>query len=364
MNEQPEPEPEAETVGEADPFRIDLPDLSGLYAPDLSRIYASVLKPLQPYFDQQIHLSRFATAAARMQEFAVPRVPDLIQQNHLSRFATAAARMQEFAVPRVPVLIPGLSAAVEAMRAQMADLTGFNDTITQALAPFTALQTARWHRVFASMAEAARGIYPENLRELAPGIDEMETLLVDEGIPLMWVPGRGTVRALLEAPDAVARRRLIGQRWKGIASDCESVLDEVKHPDLRAARNFAQDVVNALRDGHTSAAQALAANLLDSILQRHLSQALRVELTRNNFKANGDKFKLDAYKFKTACTFAPVWYAHAKYYPANGDAIPRTFGRHPSAHGVSKNQYSRINTVYALMLVTSVIKLFDTELPR
>ncbi|WP_405789305.1 hypothetical protein OG753_18930 [Streptomyces sp. NBC_00029] len=148
----------------------------------------------------------------------------------------------------------------------------------------------------------------------------METLLVDEGIPLMWVPGPGTVQAFLDAADAAARRRLIGQRWKGITNYCEGVLDAVKHPDLQAARSFALDVVNALRDGHTSAAQALAANLLDSILQRDLSQALRVELTRNNFKKNGDKFKLDAYKFRTACTFAPVWYAHAKYYPANGDA--------------------------------------------
>ncbi|MFD3662726.1 hypothetical protein ACFWVF_19315 [Streptomyces sp. NPDC058659] len=346
MNEQhdpeppdPEPDPAAETVGEADPFRIDLPNLPGFYVPRLPGIYESVFRPLQPYLEQQ---------------------------SHLSRFVAAAARMQEFAVPRVPVVVPGLNAAIEAMRAQMADLTGFNDAITQALAPLTAgaFQTARWHRVFASMAEAARGIYPENLRELTPGLDEMETLLVDEGIPLMWVPGPGTVQALLEAPDAATRRRLIGQRWKGIANDCEGVLDKVKHPDLEAARSFALDVVHALRDGHTSAAQALAANLLDSVLQRHLSQALRVELTRNDFKEKGVKFRLDAYKFKMACTFAPVWYAHAKYYAANGDAIPRTFGRHPSAHGVSKNQYSRINTVYALMLVTSVIKFFDTELPR
>ncbi|MER5632294.1 hypothetical protein [Streptomyces nitrosporeus] len=339
MNERHDPDPEAEKVGEADPSRIHLPDLSGLYIPRLPAIYESAIKPLQPYLEQY---------------------------NHLSRFATAAARMHEFAVPRVPVHVPGLNAAIEAMRSQMADLAGFNDAITQALAPYTAsaFQTARWHRVFASMAETARGIYPKNLRELTPGLDEMEKLLVDEGIPLMWVPGPSTVQALLDAPDAAARRRLIGQRWRGITNDCESVLGAVKHPSLQAARSFALDVVSALRDGHASAAQALAANLLDSILQRHLSQALRVELTRNNFKKNGDKFKLDAYKFKTACTFAPVWYAHAKYYPAKGDAIPRTFGRHPSAHGVSRNQYSRINTVYALMLVSSVLKLFDTELAR
>ncbi|AKV72207.1 hypothetical protein SXIM_00003 [Streptomyces xiamenensis] len=104
--------------------------------------------------------------------------------------------------------------------------------------------------------------------------------------------------------------------------------------------------------------------MLDSLLQRHFSKALRIKLTKNDFKEKGIRFELDAYKFKVACTFAPVWYAHARYYPADGDPIPRTFGRHPSAHGVSRLQYSRINTIYALMLVTTVIKFFDTELPR
>ncbi|MFC7963218.1 hypothetical protein [Streptomyces cinereoruber] len=159
------------------------------------------------------------------------------------------------------------------------------------------------------------------------------------------------------------RRRIIGQRWKGIVNDCETVLEGVGHPAIRDARSFALDAVHALRAGHTSAAQALGANLLDSLLQRHFNEATRVRLTKNDFKTKGIKFKLDDYKFKVACTFAPVWYAHAKYFPKNGDPIPRIFGRHPSAHGVSRTQYSRINAVYALMLVTSVIKFFDTELP-
>ncbi|MFD3933018.1 hypothetical protein [Streptomyces sp. NPDC058614] len=171
------------------------------------------------------------------------------------------------------------------------------------------------------------------------------------------------MRVLLDAPDAAARRRIIGRRWKGIVNDCEAVLEEVTHPDVQDARGFALDVAHALRASHTSAAQALAANLLDSLLQRHFDQTARVLLTKNDFKTTGVKFKFEDYKFKVACTFAPVWYAHAKYFPKNGDPIPRTFGRHPSAHGVSRTQYSRINAVYALMLVTSVIKFFDTELP-
>lgn len=81
----------------------------------------------------------------------------------------------------------------------------------------------------------------------------------------------------------------------------------------------------------------------------------------NGFKAKGIKFTLDDHKFKIACIFAPIWYAHAEFFPWNGDPVPRTFGRHPSAHAVSRTQYSRNNVVYALTLVTSVIKFFDTQ---
>ncbi|MFD0372853.1 hypothetical protein [Streptomyces sp. NPDC127114] len=315
-------------------------DLDRIEPVDLSRFYESAFNPLKDHFKQQ--------------------------NSQLAGIISNAARVRaQWAVPRIAIPVPlGVGAAVETLRKQMADLTGFNDAIRQALEPYTAFQAERWQRLFSSMAEAVRSIYPENLRELAPGLDEMETLLVDEGIPLMWVPAPRTVQALLEAPDAATRRRLIGRRWKGITNDCEAVLEGVEHPALQDARGFALDVVDALRGGHTNAAQALAANLLDSLLRGHVTETLRVQLTRNDFKAKGIKFKLDDYKFKVACTFAPVWYAHAKYFPAKGDAIPRTFGRHPSAHGVSKLQYSRINAIYALMLVTSVIKFFDTEMPR
>ncbi|WP_407841440.1 hypothetical protein ACE1OC_43360 (plasmid) [Streptomyces sp. DSM 116496] len=258
---------------------------------------------------------------------------------------------------------------------QLVELTGFNDRLRRAFEPviepltaafaFDDLWRDQWRDLFTSINRLVRDLYPENIREALPRLRELqmlEVLLIDEGIPLMWVPGSQTVNALLDAPDAAARRRLIGQRWKGIVADCEVVLETVDHPRLQEGRDFALGAVAALRDGHTAAAQALAANLLDSMLQKHFDNATRVELTRNDFKAKGIKFKLDEYRVSMALTFAPVWHAHAKYFPKNGDPIPRVFGRHPSAHGVSRMQYSRVNTVYALMLVTSVIKFFDVEM--
>ncbi|MCZ4612086.1 hypothetical protein O3S80_51760 [Streptomyces sp. Lzd4kr] len=280
--------------------------------------------------------------------------------------AESAAVSMRPVLPRIVLESPliRMNAVTESLRKQMADLTGFNDMVRQSMQPLVAtFRPPQWHSVFETFRETIKKHRPENLRDVTLGTGDLEKLLVDEGIPLMWVPGPQTVRVLLDAPDAATRRRIIGRRWKGIINDCEAVLEEVRHPAVQDARRFALDVVLALRAGHTSAAQALAANLLDSVLQRHFDNAARIQLTKNDFKTKGIKFKLEDYKYKVACTFAPVWYAHARYFPKNGDPIPRTFGRHPSAHGVSRTQYSRINAVYALMLVTSVIKFFDTELP-
>lgn len=307
---------------------------------DFSRLYTSALKPLQDYLREQN-----------------ARIARIISEG-------VAAQVRPV-LPRVAVsqMLP-MSAASETLRRQVADLTGFNDMVRQALKPLTETYwSPQWHSVFASVREIVSRLYPENLREATPSLDDLEMLLVDEGVPLMWVPRPQTVRLLLDAPDAAARRRISSRRWKGIVTDCQAVLEGIKHPAVRDARGFALEVVHALRAGHTSAAQALAANLLDSVLQHNFDKATRIRLTKNDFKTEGIKFKLEDYKFKLACTFAPVWYAHARYFPKNGDPIPRTFGRHPSAHGVSRTQYSRINATYALMLVTSVIKFFDTGLP-
>ncbi|MFE3037030.1 hypothetical protein ACFXKY_35925 [Streptomyces canus] len=245
---------------------------------------------------------------------------------------------------------------------QYVEAAGVAARLRESMEPVHAFMRQYWHDMFATLESLKDYIYPPNLREAQPSIREFEQLLLEEGIPLMWVPGPKVVRALLDAPDAVERRRVIGRRWKGIVTHCSTVIDSVDHPDLQESRGFALDCVAALRDGHNNPAQALAANLLDSLMRSHFRSADRVKLTSN--KKGGAKFDLNDHEVRVALTFAPVWYAHAEYWPKNGDPIPRVFGRHPSAHGVSRSQYSRINAVYGLMLVTSVLKFFDVELER
>ena len=269
--------------------------------------------------------------------------------------------MAEMLKPLADTII-ATSGISEAIGKQLAEAAGVNVILRETFEPLHEYFRQHWAGVFEGLGSLKERIYPPNLHDATPSVDEFELLLLEEGIPLMWVPGPKVVRALLDAPDAVERRRIIGRRWKGIINDCEAVIEDVDHPGLQESRSFALDCVAALRDGHNNAAQALAANLLDSLMRTHFDEPARKKLTANNKKQA--KFDLNDYTIRVALTFAPVWYAHAEYWPKNGDPIPRVFGRHPSAHGVSRTQYSRVNAVYGLMLVTSVLKFFDVELER
>jgi hypothetical protein len=221
----------------------------------------------------------------------------------------------------------------------------------------------QWDELFAGTRKLFRRLLPSNWEEVKiPNVELLETILLDEGIPLAWVPSQDVLIAILDAPDGAARRRIIGSRWRRIVSDCETSLAEVGSQDLQRHCVFASDIIHALRDGHHTAAQALAANLLDSVIRQNVDLTLKKTVT-----ATGNKrirMDLDDYRMKTAFTMAPIWRAYEEYWESKGDPIPRMFGRHPSAHAVSRTQYSRVNAVIGLMLVTSLLRLLDDGIGR
>ncbi|MEU2263912.1 hypothetical protein ABZ557_27390 [Streptomyces sp. NPDC019645] len=281
----------------------------------------------------------------------------------ISRMLQESAAFKLNLTKNFPTIVPPLVAQVTQLQKQLQGMYTFNSSLRTLIESVNRSYAPQWERIFESIRDFQSRIFPENWEGVSrPGIEGFESLLIDEGIALMWVPGPKAIQALLDAPTAADRRRIISRRWKGIVTDCETVLSNVTHPRLQDSKNFGLDCVWALQEGHTAPAQALAGNLLDSVLRSNFDNAARLEVTRNNFKKNGVRFNLDDYKIRAAFTFAPVWCAHAKYKTEDGDPIPRTFGRHPTTHAVSRAQYSRINAVMGLMLVTSVIKFFDTEM--
>ncbi len=93
----------------------------------------------------------------------------------------------------------------------------------------------------------------------------LETM--NEGIPLIWVPGPAIVGRLLKAGSAEERLVVLVESRQAIASDCAAVLAEVTAADLLPLAGLAADSVRALRDGHCAASQALSANIFDTWLR-------------------------------------------------------------------------------------------------
>jgi hypothetical protein len=255
-------------------------------------------------------------------------------------------------LPQLKLLSPAIDALVQ----------GAAKSITDSLSgPLNALfeqQHQQWAPLFEQLRKSVESWLPPNWQGIRlPGDHLIETILLDEGIPLAWVPSQEVLTAILNAPDAAARRRIIGRRWLRVVSDCEASLAEVTNKDLQSHCVFASDIARALREGHATAAQALAANLLDSILRHSVDLHLKQTVTATGKKRV--RIDLDDYQLKAGFTFAPIWRAYEEFWEQNGDPVPRAFGRHPSAHAVSRAQYSRVNAVIGLMLVTSLLRLLN-----
>ena len=213
-------------------------------------------------------------------------------------------------------------------------------------------------RVARLAADSSRLIWPANLR----GVDGLDleivtTIVMDEGIPLFAVPSRSTAEALVNAGSYRERRIIIGNRWASITTDCESVLSSVESPALREGAAFALLIAKALRDGHAEAAQALAANLLDSMIREHFG-AERIVLIPS--RKVHTPVGYDGFIARKYIALAPIWRAFQSYWPDRGDPIPQAFARHATAHSVTRRQFSKRNAVQALMLVTGLLSFLET----
>jgi hypothetical protein len=264
----------------------------------------------------------------------------------------------------VDALLPQLKLALQPVNAALEDFAkSFADSITGPLNTFLEQHRSDWQSLFEGVRKAVETWLPPNWQGVhLPSDHLIETILLDEGIPLAWVPSAELLTALLGAPDGAARRRIIGRRWRRLVSDCEAALAEMTSNDLHGHCVFASDIVRALREGHEAAAQALAANLLDSIIRHNVDLTLKQVVSATG--RNRTRMDLDDYQLKAALALAPIWRAYEEFWEHKGDPVPRVFGRHPSAHAVSRMQYSRVNAVIALMLVTSLLRLLDEGIGR
>lgn len=201
---------------------------------------------------------------------------------------------------------------------------------------------------------------PRNWRD-KPHLDLGAALeVINEGIPLIWVPNAGTVSDLLYSKNPNARSRILADRHAGIGDLCLTALGEVQDPELAPLAEFAGEAAEALVDSRFSSAQALASNVLDTWIRDAAERGVfgdsgrwsgyREVKTQIRPLANDTPLEW----FREICVLVPLAVALSDYMP--GDPTPSIFNRHATAHRVGQEQYTPANSVISVMLITSVLR--------
>jgi hypothetical protein len=200
-----------------------------------------------------------------------------------------------------------------------------------------------------------RGLPSNWLGVSAPDVlddDKLRLIVLEEGIPLAWVPGAALIERIMSANDAAERRQLIRNGWRGILRDCERAATELPSRQARSHARFIHLSASAIAEGHYEAGQALAANLVDT-LGRSFVHVHLVGYNWSLVTAKNQRTKLSKLALRALLVLGPLAVGHSDYRP--GDSVPRAFSRHATAHGVSRKQYTKVNSLLALMNATALL---------
>ncbi|MFD0449318.1 hypothetical protein ACFQ10_54330 [Streptomyces indonesiensis] len=118
------------------------------------------------------------------------------------------------------------------------------------------------------VAAAGAGVLPPNLRGIRA---ERWRLLIDvcqaDGISVVWAPRGDIVAGLLDQNSPEERQAHLAERQEEVLDDVEESLHAIDHPLAEDWTELLLHGVEAHRAGHWEAAQALAANVLDSAMK-------------------------------------------------------------------------------------------------
>lgn len=224
-----------------------------------------------------------------------------------------------------------------------------------------AKQKKTWLKNFAPAIAAMRAaFYPPNLRRIEGlRFEEVEQVVMVDGIPLYGLPRTATAEALIRANGTSKRREVLGRRWKTISADCRIAVVGCTSEAVTPYVSIAVAALDALDAGHQEASQALAGSLVDAILSSYFGRD-RGKYTPDR-KGKRTKAAYDEFNVRRFIAFAPIWQTYQQFFVTNGDKVPRTFSRNATAHTVSPRQFNRRNAVQGLMVACSLLYRIDEE---
>jgi hypothetical protein len=196
---------------------------------------------------------------------------------------------------------------------------------------------------WAALLEAMRAALPPNWDE-GVDLELIESILNEEGIPLVFVPNNAVLKKLFAAPDRAGR-----------VAVCQSTLADVTHSSLAGQLPLAKDAVASCQDGHSKSSQALAVSVVETVIRNILGMDYRQ--ARQHLVLDLDDLSYTEVRVKAA--LAPIPKFYASWYPNQGLPAPVELSRHVSIHQADVQHYTEENALIASMLVASVMKAVD-----
>lgn len=221
-------------------------------------------------------------------------------------------------------------------------------------------QQSKWLKNLGPAIAAMRAnFYPPNLRAIEGlELEEVEQVVMADGIPLYGVPRTTIAEALIRADSSSKRRDILGRRWTSISADCRAAVEGCTTASVAPHIAFVVAALDALDAGHTEAAQALAGSLVDTVVNGYFGDD-RYKYTPSKKTRTNEAY--NEFTIREFIAFAPIWQTYQQFFVSNGDKIPGTFSRHATAHAVGTRQYNRRNAIQGLMMVCSLLYRFDEE---
>ncbi|HEY3758831.1 MAG TPA: hypothetical protein VGL37_03670 [Solirubrobacteraceae bacterium] len=166
------------------------------------------------------------------------------------------------------------------------------------------------------------------------------------------MPRPEIVRELLESPNRKQRRVLLVAQRAKVLEDCEAAItaeSEVDIPIHAAVCNLALKSVEAARDGHDEAAQALAGSVLSAVIHEILGFGSQ-GAAREQFEETCSEADLRLFMLRETVLYG----ATARVFAKTSKGLDG-FNRHATAHG-HLNSFGCADMLEAIMLVSAWLR--------
>ncbi|WP_028473742.1 hypothetical protein, partial [Nocardioides alkalitolerans] len=208
----------------------------------------------------------------------------------------------------------------------------------------------------AEFARLATRTRPRNLRAAVDlDFEAVAAIMIEEGLPFFLVPDAGTAQQLVEADTSKDRRAILVSRSTEILAACSSVLSLCVKDDLPFHGAALSEAITAYEAGFFRSAQAMASSVLDSVLREYESITHRDYVVGRKSLKGGIKGAsyVETLRLRPWFALLPLEKVHSKDERPNPPQV--AFSRNGTAHRVTPEQFTRANSVHALMVAASII---------